>query len=343
MNQYFKSFIKMIMRWSIEFIKLMGLMCIFTSILHAETACHGRLINPFTDICWNCLFPITIGTVKMGDRTLPDTQNSHQVLCVCEHHPFPIIGITMGYWEPMALVDVTRVPYCLVNLGGTQLRLSDAQEGAVEANTATESSAFYYVHYYNFPVVGWFAGWLLGGSCKTDGAFLAPAYFSELDPTWRNEQLSSLLFPETRQFQNPLAAISAEAVCAADAVAANVGLPNDSSYWCAGSQGFMYPLTGRVAERTSTLQSGTLLTERAIFKLHRLFLIPDTSAQDCCHEHNNLLMNKSRYRYQMAYPTVAACQPFGRSTMRWGSGKLKMTSSDDMGFVIWRKRSCCNY
>ena len=28
------------------------------------------------------------------------------------------IGMAIGYWEPFALTDVTRSPYCMVNLGG---------------------------------------------------------------------------------------------------------------------------------------------------------------------------------------------------------------------------------
>lgn len=31
--------------------------------------------------------------------------------------------MNIGFWEPMALTDVTDTPYCLVNLGGTKLNL----------------------------------------------------------------------------------------------------------------------------------------------------------------------------------------------------------------------------
>ena len=31
------------------------------------TPCTGRLINPVTDICWDCLLPITIGSTPFYD------------------------------------------------------------------------------------------------------------------------------------------------------------------------------------------------------------------------------------------------------------------------------------
>ena len=46
----------------------------------------------------------------MGHSDLPDTDNSGNPICVCEWTPLPKIGVTLGYWEPMALIHVTRTP-----------------------------------------------------------------------------------------------------------------------------------------------------------------------------------------------------------------------------------------
>ncbi len=35
--------------------------------------------------------------------------------------PIPIPGVSIGFWEPVRLVDITRTPYCMVNLGGVSL------------------------------------------------------------------------------------------------------------------------------------------------------------------------------------------------------------------------------
>ena len=105
----------------------------------------------------------------------------------------------------------------------------------------------------------------------------------------------------------------------------------------------MYPLSGEVAEHVSTVQASTLLAERTVFKLHRLMMIPDTSSDDVCRETQHALLPKSRYRYQMVYPHQGSCQPFGRTTAFWGSNKINPLQGDDTGYVIWRKRNCCNY
>jgi conjugal transfer pilus assembly protein TraU len=39
-------------------------------------------------------------------------------ICMCTKSNIPIPGITIGFWEPVRLVDVTRIPYCMTNLGG---------------------------------------------------------------------------------------------------------------------------------------------------------------------------------------------------------------------------------
>ena len=30
----------------------------------AGPTCQGRFMNPITDICWSCVFPLTIGTAS---------------------------------------------------------------------------------------------------------------------------------------------------------------------------------------------------------------------------------------------------------------------------------------
>ncbi len=303
--------------------------------------CHGRVVNPVTDICWRCLFPITIGSNTVSSSDLPDTPNPHKTFCVCEWDPLPQVGFTLGYWEPMALVDVSRTPYCFVNLGGTQIHYDGKAQGTVETQTPDQQGSFYYVHVYHFPVLQWVGSELLGGTCQSRGKFEI-AYLSELDPTWRDESLALIVFPETKRFLNPMTALAAQGACLLDSTIANTRLPSDLAYWCAGSQGFMYPLTGKVAEHVGSVQASTLLAERIIFKLHRLGKMKDTRAHNLCGEQVDLIMSKSRYRYQMVYPHAASCQPFGRTTMFWGSLVMNPLKGDDTGYLIWRKRSCCH-
>ncbi|MDF6998412.1 TraU family protein, partial [Escherichia coli] len=81
--------------------------------------CQGKFANPITDICWSCLFPLTLGGTPIMTMGQEDTGNPDGFLCTCTN---PLrIGIKTGFWEPARRVDVTRTPYCFVSLGGIKL------------------------------------------------------------------------------------------------------------------------------------------------------------------------------------------------------------------------------
>lgn len=83
----------------------------------ADSACEGRFVNPITDICWSCIFPLSLGSIKVSQGKVPDTANPSMPIQICPAPPplFRRIGLAIGYWEPMALTDVTRSPGCMVN------------------------------------------------------------------------------------------------------------------------------------------------------------------------------------------------------------------------------------
>ncbi|WP_250908681.1 TraU family protein [Escherichia coli] len=41
----------------------------------ADSACEGRFVNPITDICWSCIFPLSLGSIKVSQGKVPDTAN----------------------------------------------------------------------------------------------------------------------------------------------------------------------------------------------------------------------------------------------------------------------------
>ncbi|WP_185183338.1 TraU family protein [Escherichia coli] len=51
---------------------------------------------------------------------------------------------------------------------------------------------------------------------------------------------------------------------------------------------------------------------------------------------------KERWRYQMVnmYPDSGQCHPFGRSVMRWETGKNPPNTKKNFGYLMWRKRNC---
>jgi len=302
--------------------------------------CHGSLVNPFTDICWSCLLPISIGSFSVFNGSEPDTDNSASPFCFCPGKPIPF-GITVGYWEPIALVDVTRNPFCLVNLNGLHLYLGDYGNGEVDAPFPEQNGSFYYVHWYKYPLIMWLS--ILTDELCFEKTDFDIAYLTELDPVWNNDEGGFLASPEAILFANDTAQIA----CAADSVAALKGLARDQLFWCAGSQGSMYPLNGFVQEHVGGVQASVLMAERMTYKMHRVGgLLSDSSPEAICDNYYTAILPKSRYRYQMTNPIPAAsepfgCKPFGHTTADWGENREYPFAGEDFGYLIWRKRNCC--
>jgi len=308
-----------------------------TNDLYADSLCHGHFVNPITDICWECLFPITIGSTPVVPSDLPDTSNPSSPIGVCGSPPR--IGINIGYWEPVALTDVTPDPYCLVNMGGVKLNIGGSGNGGKQARTPSDSGAFYYVHWYKYPLIYWLQI-ITSLACFQSDQFDI-AYMTELDPTWNDDELATILNPEAILFGNPVAQLA----CAPEAARSVVNsLPMDSLFWCAGTQGSLYPLTGTVADEKSPLESAVKLSERMDFKMHRELLLQDSIGKDqaVCYTYPSSIMPKSRYRYQLVntIPEADHCYPFGHMVATWEMGHNDLTGGNESGFLIFKKRNC---
>ena len=262
-------------------------------------SCTGRFVNPISDVCWECLFPISIGPIRMGSAAgAPDTPNPGSPICFCGS-PIPRIGLSLGVWEPARLMDVSRKPWCFPNLGGLTI-----DPGLPAARGRTGSSggdgaqgSVWHAHYYVYPLLSWI-GALLDLGCL-EGGSLDIAWTSELDPAWLDDELSFLLNPEVALFAN----LPAQAACAADCAAASAGLPLDPMFWCAGCQGGMYPLTGNVAAHVGGVQASLLAAQRLVYRLHRAGVAWGTSGSAAlCGRYPMPVMKKSQYRWQMTQP-----------------------------------------
>ncbi len=311
--------------------------------LHAKADCYGQLINPATEICWSCLFPITVGkTTIEGSGDGLDTSNPSKANCKCPGSPFPRYGIHLGFWEPARIVDVTRTPYCFVSLGGLQLS-EGGQQGTLKTYFGQSRRSEYHVHVYRYPILSLLDLGL--ESCSEHGRFQL-LYASELDPTWLDDELSFLFNPEAALVGN----LVSQSACAADCTAASSSFPIDDLYWCAGCQGSMFPVTGHVAKHVSNVQASLLMVQRSFFRLHREFssVMPGTMGEDAmCGYYRMPTMQKSQYKTQMVYPKNAndsssfTCNPFGKSSVLWESFKSYPMEGEDFSYVIWRKRNCC--
>lgn len=316
------------------------IMLLFTCHANAAGPCTGRFVNPITDICWECLFPITIGSLEIVGSSNPDTQNPSLPVCLCNKGGLPTPGIAGGFWEPIRLVDVTKRPYCFPSLGGLKLDLGlGFNLGNGDSSRSTgKGGATWHVHWYIYPLIYWLN--LITDFVCLETLDFDVAYLTELDPLWWDDALTGILNPEVALFANPLA----QASCALDCTAATAGSAIDSLFWCAGCQGGMYPLNGRIQAHIGSVQSALLAVERMTYKLHREFVESGTSGStndQICNKYPMPVMKKTQYRSQLVVPSPSDCYPFGRSTTLYESGKEVPIVGEDFGFLIWRKRNCC--
>ena len=298
--------------------------------VHAN--CVGKFVNPITDVCWKCVFPITIMGMDVV-RGNPSSQAPRKPICVCNRPPLnlPIPGIPVGFWEPVRLVDITRTPYCLVNMGGISVASSGVNyRGDVEENTDDGTHhSFYQVHWYVYPIMYWLE--ILTDFVCLENMSIDLAYLTELDPLWNDDEKSFILNPEAVLFGNPIA----QGACAADCLASSVNLPLDLLFWCSGCQGGLYPFTGTLNNHSGGVHASLLITGRFMAKLHRELLLWGTYGKDgLCSKYPMPIIKKTQYRLQMTYPipTTSNCYPLGHTEMFWQAGKEYPTTDRTLGF-----------
>lgn len=312
--------------------------------LQAEAySCSGRIPNPVTDIAWISIFPIKFGGTTIAGFGQEDIGASPPAICACPLPvpPFIRVGLGLSFWEPARAVEVTTTPLCSPILGGTPLGgLGNlAKRGSAKTDSDSRNS-FYHVHWYVFPLTNWM-------SLLTDTVCVTPESFdllmlSELEPTWGDDELSTIFSPESALFANPVAQVA----CAADCVAASVGFPLNELFWCAGCQGSMYPMTGNVINHESGIQASLLVTQRMHSKLHRALVALDmNSPVAMCLPLPLPIINKRSYKTQMMYPipNTLGAHPYGRSEAFWSAGKEFPVAGEDFSYLIWRKRLCCAF
>ncbi len=319
---------------------LVKLILLLIMPINAQAKCQGKFLNPLTDICWSCILPITIGGIKVvGGRE--DTPNPQRLVCVCPKLGIPVPGVPVSFWEPARLVDVTRTPYCMVNLGFEIADHTTQGAGAVGSGGSQRNlkHSFYQVHWYIYPII-YLLELITDFLCLETTSGLDIAYLSELDPFWNDDEQSFIINPEAILFANPIA----QAACAADCVSATSGFALDPLFWCGGCQGSLYPFTGSISAHIGGVQASLLATQRMIAKLHREFLLWGYMGEaGLCGKYPMPIIRKSQYKTQMTYPIPVTndCQPLGRSEVLWGKGKEFPYQGEDFGYLIFRKKSCC--
>lgn len=313
-------------------------MLILLSLFFHVSISADSMINPVTDVCWECLFPMTFSGINVTPGH-DDYVTYSKPICTCGGMP-PKIGVRMTFWEPAHLVDVTRHAYKLIGLGGISMGNETVKNrGAVSfVADGPSQKSFYHVHFYEFPILQMLS-LFTDFDCVTKGE-LDIFYMSEFDPLWNDDNLSLIINGEAALFASP----AAQLACIADCAASSANKPLDELFWCAGCEGSLYPLSGTVGHHVGAIQASALLTHRIIAKMHRMSLQLGYEKDEFCQAEPMPIIKKSLYKTQLVHPipqTSGQCHPLGKSDILWGSGKSYPKSGEDFVYLIWKKKQCC--
>lgn len=308
----------------------------FSTPSHAGKCGGANIIEQMTSkLAWNCVFPIRIGgKVQMNVNAPEDPDSINRPDCVCMRGGVPYIGVRVTFWEPAKMIDTVTDPYCFMVTGTKMTNPSPGKLGGTYRNDATDRHTFAQFHSYIFPA------WALLDMfrdlpCLAKNKFDI-AMISEVLPTWNNDILSLIVNPEAILFGNPVTQLA----CIADAAAALKGMPIDQLFWCMGSWGGTYPLTGSIGG-DDFVQANAGIAARSLFLMGRTGIMEDPGISYCGAQWARI-WRKRNYRMQLVQPVSdSTCRQIGKSGLLWSQAKNPPNAGDNFEWMIFRKVKCC--
>ena len=304
----------------------------------------GSFIDFFLDIRWEGIFPIKIAGVKIrGSRNNPDNppgeDKGGSIICVCKKKGVPHIGIMVSYWNPVRVVETTKIPWCIPTFG-IHLDFGDYWKNVGTVSSQSDMGyTFTNAHLLKFNVLDILNLFLDVPCVPHEG--LDIAYFSELDPSWNNSLVAYFLNPEALLFANPAARLA----CVADsasATATNWGI--DQLFWCAGAWGNIYPFTGH-SENSVYVRGNVLNMARLLYREARLAVSWDTALDECGAVITPIWI-KSHHKFHQLRPVRGPILTIGQPTILWSSAKnppggTDKGSADNFSWLIFKLVNCC--
>lgn len=320
---------------------LMGAAAVLLASIGSASAapCPSGIINPLTRISWQCIFPITIAGTSIGGTNQPNqaaNDNHGGPICIC---PSPTIGVPtpglkVGMWNPSHWVDTNANRGCMSALGFDLMPGGPMGDGGLDQQANGTEYQFQQTHYYIAPAFA-MLDLFTDIPCLSNEGFDV-AYMSEIDPAYNNPFLSMFVYPETVLFNNPAAVLS----CIADAArATGMRTPIDLLFYCQGSWGGTYPLTGDT-NPTDDLQGNAHLAGRGIYRMGRLGLLRRSDPSGC-YEVPAPIWQKTGFKLQQMIPVKqSGCVNIGQSGLLWTGGRSRPTK-DNHTFAVFEKMTCC--
>jgi len=337
--------------------KFLSVLVLFIGIL-SESSKGVCPVEPtaLLNVTWTFLataynmFPLKIGGVtvipsmsKQSYGTPVDV--SMEPICTCLD-PIPRMGISMSFWEVIALIDTVKDPYCFRSYGlhlplpirGEQFGGELYNSGFVENGNILK---FFHTHslpFFPFEALGMF----LDSVCF-QASDLA-SYMSELDPICSHDDDWCTLIgnPEAMLLSSALTQIACNFY---DSVRVIKGPPADECFWVAGAHS-IFPTTGNTKSNSYIGAAATAL-EKTIYKMHRAGLLFGRVGQKgMCSAFYLPIWKKSIYNKQLVLPIPDENRvPVGYPADLYGS--LKNLSvpglGDNLSWFLYRYRSCCAF
>ena len=305
--------------------------------------CNPHFVNPFSDVEFNCMFPIRMmGMTMVGGNSEGTPGKISNPLCSCKEGDYNRVGITMGFREPARLMDVVIPQFCLNGLG-IDLGNSSVWGDGSSRSEVIGGSIFANVHYYTY-LPFFILQIMLDFGCL-EKLPLDVAYLSEFDPIHDNEALGLMMFPETLLFAvTPLIL-----ACVADAISSSVySSPIDALFWCSGGWGTTYPLSGYAHVRENNIvEAAALIGTKFLARAHRTLIAWGSSGEAAmCGMYPMPVIRKTQYKYQLTSPVRSReCLPIGKSGLLWSTNKNPPVPGLDGNFtyMIWRWKDCCAF
>jgi conjugal transfer pilus assembly protein TraU len=301
----------------------------------------SRILNPLTDVCWSCMFPIKLGqqVVSPGSSScdLPVAGNEMPVCeCPIPLPPYKRIGLSTSFWEPAKFIETVKDSWCFPSLMTQAMTGMNNGTSRTSSNSGGSQHIFQQAHYMTFPVDLILEGIISAVCFETTGFDIG--YVTELDPLWNDDVLAAIIEPEAVLFSN----IFAQTACSVDAVASTAGCSLAALPWCSGSWGSVYPQTGNVG--TGDYMTGNaLIAAKLLFKVAKMGMVCDPGVWNCfCVPTPTWI--KTNYRMHLAMPIRdVICHPIGRTEMIWSPGKNPPVLGENFVWMLWRKRGCCAF
>ncbi len=321
------------------------LLCVAFIQTKSFAVCNTTMVNPLTETSWTCMYPIRLAGVSLTPSS-PDAESYiSQPICICQTGIYTDIGLVMGFREPARMQDVVKDAWCLaglgIDMGNSNVWGDGSSEGqggkhGIEQGYTAETHTYFYNPIFLLEL-------LIDWRCA-EHVPIGISDLSEIRPDHRDSTLSLMLYPETILFANPIGTLA----CVVDAVAAVAGMPLDALFWCAGSWGNIYPLTGTSAQKgAANIEAAANVATKSIARAHRNLLLWGTKGHAAlCQMYPQPVWMKSQYKFQPLRPVRSStCLPMGRTELLWGQNKNPPipTKSDNFAYLVWRWRDCCAF